>query len=308
MISSSVGRRGVNKPDDVRKVQGLLNDNGVSPRLKADGLSGPRTEAAIEWFQSRIVRLASPDARVDPGGRTWRSLVKRDGRRPEKAAPKPRSPHPEERQEFRKERTKFVDPRVKETAVTSRIIDSLMPFFRGTDVRVISAWLSDGDLFWKVNYHWEYLLWMVEHAEGLSVAPEAKTSLGNIRSMLLAVAPEPSSGYRTSSKIGLPEDKTSVEAMTKRHSVMAQQKREFAGLTRKFELAAKSTRPLEAFHLAAAPVAHPGKTKHSTGYAIDMKGSPSVIKSKCKGLGATLVFNEKSHVHVEFKNGVQGGA
>ncbi len=37
---------------------------------------------------------------------------------------------------------------------------------------------------------------------------------------------------------------------------------------------------------------------------IHIEGDNSAIKSLCKGLGATLVFDEKSHVHVEFKNGL----
>ena len=58
------------------------------------------------------------------------------------------------------------------------------------------------------------------------------------------------------------------------------------------------------FDLAAAPVASPGKSKHGSGYALDIQGDNAAIKSLCSGLGATLVFDEKSHVHVEFKNGV----
>jgi hypothetical protein len=35
-----------------------------------------------------------------------------------------------------------------------------------------------------------------------------------------------------------------------------------------------------------------------------LEGDNGAIKSTCKGHGATLVFDEKSHVHVEFANGV----
>jgi hypothetical protein len=43
---------------------------------------------------------------------------------------------------------------------------------------------------------------------------------------------------------------------------------------------------------------------HSTGYALDIQGDNGAIKSTCKGHGTTLVFDEKSHVHVEFADGV----
>ena len=48
----------------------------------------------------------------------------------------------------------------------------------------------------------------------------------------------------------------------------------------------------------------PGQSKHGSGYALDIEGDNNGIKSLCKGLGATLAFDEKSHVHVEFKNGL----
>jgi hypothetical protein len=73
-ISRSVGRGGVNLPNDVTTVQELLNDNidkikPLSP-LVPDGRIGPATQAAIDQFQKVVVRMAQPDGRVDPGGRT----------------------------------------------------------------------------------------------------------------------------------------------------------------------------------------------------------------------------------------------
>jgi hypothetical protein len=75
-ISASVGRNGVNRPDDVRLVQELLNRRaGASqPLLGVDGLIGPRTVAAIEAFQRNALGMAKPDGRVDPGGRTFAAL------------------------------------------------------------------------------------------------------------------------------------------------------------------------------------------------------------------------------------------
>jgi len=63
-------------------------------------------------------------------------------------------------------------------------------------------------------------------------------------------------------------------------------------------------KPSEAWNLAAAPLARPGSSKHGTGYALDIHGDNALIRSVCSSLGATLVFDEKSHVHVEFKQGV----
>lgn len=70
-LSASVGKGGVNLRPDVQLVQQLLVRAGLAPG-PVDGICGPRTEAAILQFQKRF--LTAPDARVDPGGVTWRKL------------------------------------------------------------------------------------------------------------------------------------------------------------------------------------------------------------------------------------------
>lgn len=70
-ISASVGRNGVNNPQDVVVIQILLNRippeaGGPAEALDADGLYGPKTLAAIERFQT-YHNLGS-DKRIDPGG------------------------------------------------------------------------------------------------------------------------------------------------------------------------------------------------------------------------------------------------
>src|SRR5687767_14435019 len=76
-LTGSVGRGGVNRPDDVRAVQTLLNRYagmlGLRP-LPVDGAVGWRTIAAIRAFQSRI-GFNQPDGRINPGGRTHCALV-----------------------------------------------------------------------------------------------------------------------------------------------------------------------------------------------------------------------------------------
>lgn len=76
-ISSSVGRGGVNRPEDVRTIQRLLNQYIQPPQspLEVDGAIGAKTITAIERFQKDVVKLAQPDGRVDPGGRTFAALA-----------------------------------------------------------------------------------------------------------------------------------------------------------------------------------------------------------------------------------------
>ena len=78
IIRASVGRGGVNRFEDVRVVQELLNKH-TPPRMQpltVDGIVGPKTIAAIEDFQRRVLSMIHPDGRVDPDGPTLRALCR----------------------------------------------------------------------------------------------------------------------------------------------------------------------------------------------------------------------------------------
>jgi peptidoglycan hydrolase-like protein with peptidoglycan-binding domain len=297
-IKGSVGQNGENLETDVHVIQQLLNRQDLTPlpALQEDGLCGPATIKAIRHFQARALGIQSPDGRVDPGGRTLRRL---------NSGPTDRGTgsNPETRQADRAMRAERVDPRVKETPVTTRIIDALVPRFGNIRAKIIGGYLSDSDQFWKVNYHWEYLLQMVVHSLTLPIEDADAKELRNIRSNLLACKPDPDSGY-TSSPVGKPEDRSTYDQAIQRYNVVRSMKEAFVKVTNRADLKSKSNRSPTMFDLAGAPVAHPGQSKHGTGYALDIEGDNSAIKSLCKGLGATLIFDEKSHVHVEFKNGL----
>ena len=252
-------------------------------------------------FDCRYLGQSSPDGRVNPDGRTIRKLNSSNTR-----STGGTGESPETRKANRDARTKHVDPRVKETGTTARIIDDLVPRnLRNVRARIIAGHLSDSDQFWKVNYHWEYLLQMLDHCLTLSIENNVKRDLQGVRSALVGCKPDPPSGY-TSGPVGKPEDRSSVEDAHKRHKVLASSKRSFAKITDSAALKSKSEKSGQSFDLAAAPVAPPGTSRHGTGYALDIEGDNSAIKNLCNRLGATLVFDEKSHVHVEFKNGVSG--
>ena len=297
-ITRSVGQNGDNVEDDVRLVQQLLNRRNLAPlrKLQEDGRSGSLTIEAIRQFQARFLGIQSPSGRVEPESRSFRQLSNSGSERGT-------GENTETRKADRQARSERVDPRVKETSLTARIIDDLVPHFVDVRAKVIAGFLSDADQFWKVNYHWEYLLQMVEHCLTLPLKDDEKKDLNGIRSTLMGCKPDPTSGY-TTSPIGKPEDRTSVEDARQRHKTLSSAKQIFGKLTDSAQLKKKSKKGDHSFDLAAAPVAPPGTSKHGSGYALDIEGDNAAIKSLCKGLGATLVFDEKSHVHVEFKNGV----
>lgn len=78
-LHASVGNNGRNEHDDVLVVQKLLNKNAhiveSIGRVPEDGTLDETTRRAILAFQRDIVRLSSPDGRVDPNGRTFRVLT-----------------------------------------------------------------------------------------------------------------------------------------------------------------------------------------------------------------------------------------
>ena len=81
-IGASVGKGGTNELADVLVVQHLLNAWLAATGQRAlptDGDSGPRTIAAIEAYQARVLGAAKPDGRIDPGGRTWDALAAGQG-------------------------------------------------------------------------------------------------------------------------------------------------------------------------------------------------------------------------------------
>lgn len=76
-ISASVGHGGVNRKADVLTVQTLINLNIgqlVPLKMVQMGACGPDTIAAIRDFQRRVLKMANPDGRVDPNGKTLAKL------------------------------------------------------------------------------------------------------------------------------------------------------------------------------------------------------------------------------------------
>jgi hypothetical protein len=80
-LRASVGRGGVNHPEDVRLVQELLNHSLpplLSP-LSVDGRVGEKTIEAIKTFQKEVVKLRRPDGLVSLDGRTFAALASSNG-------------------------------------------------------------------------------------------------------------------------------------------------------------------------------------------------------------------------------------
>lgn len=78
-IKSSVGKNGKNNVNDVYFVQAILalisEEDMRMPDIDVDGKCGPITIESITKFQRFYVQLRNPDGRVDPNGRSEKTLV-----------------------------------------------------------------------------------------------------------------------------------------------------------------------------------------------------------------------------------------
>lgn len=72
MLNSSVGSNGVNKSDDVKTVQHIINLRSdlrkTLPKLVVDGRFGTKTQSGIDRIQSHFMK--KPDGCIDPYGAT----------------------------------------------------------------------------------------------------------------------------------------------------------------------------------------------------------------------------------------------
>jgi hypothetical protein len=197
----------------------------------------------------------------------------------------------------------FVRPAVKfkDEPNTRKLLEEIMPYFPKACV-CIGGYLDDDDQFWKVNYHWELLTTMLRKAIALGVrASEAQLLL----KPMLENPPNPATGYTVSQSFSEPHDSSSCAQIRRRWSAMNKVKRAFAEIVKKEGLAAKYP-PSEFWTIAVAHIMPPARSKHGNGYAVDIWGHNlnKQIVEIATGLGATMTYDESSHVHVEFKQGV----
>jgi hypothetical protein len=76
-ISGKVGRGASNSSSDVKTVQTLLNkftSQASFSKLKEDGVFGPKTEAALQAFQRKVMNASSPKKVIEPGGDVLKHL------------------------------------------------------------------------------------------------------------------------------------------------------------------------------------------------------------------------------------------
>jgi hypothetical protein len=181
------------------------------------------------------------------------------------------------------------------------------PHYNAGD-HAIGGFLSSGQQFWKVNYHWELVVWVCDTAAPL-VDEDHQASFTSIATTLRGHTPDPASGYLDDTAMAL-VDASTQEQFDARFVALKQAKHDLAAaITASGAQAKVKGAKADRFVLAVQNVLAPGSNnKHGQGFALDIRGDNARIAETSKALGATTTYDEKFHVHVEFKAGVSAPA
>ncbi|HSR97524.1 MAG TPA: hypothetical protein VLM79_10760 [Kofleriaceae bacterium] len=201
-------------------------------------------------------------------------------------------------------RATFVGSMVGENAKTTQILDTIWPYFHKDD-QVIAGYMTDVQLIWKVNFHWDEILWTCDKVAKMDVSEDTRTQLADLASGLMAFAPDPGKGAYLPGPAGTPVDKTTPAAFDARYNAVKAAKPKLhaildaAGIFAKYP---KTSEPGRSFQNACDFLRPPTTSKHGEGYALDLKGDEDRIVATATKVGMTGKDKE-AYTHVEFANG-----
>ena len=197
-------------------------------------------------------------------------------------------------------RNSFVGSSVKENSIAQMVINKIYPYFP-KNCKVISAWLSTSDLYWKVNYHWDALRTWLEYAKDNDLmSDEEKKKLGAMYKTLMSNAPSKTGHYKID-KLGEPEDTSPESKTVSRCQILNAVKRELKSYMAKQGFTSRKLKFMDLLKYSVEPVSPPAKSNHSTGWALDIAGPDlnEVIRIATM-LGASKIIKEYPHCHCEF--------
>jgi peptidoglycan hydrolase-like protein with peptidoglycan-binding domain len=279
------------KGSEVKNLQKLLNSSlRPSPKLKENGEFDSDTEEAVKKFQKQS-RLKQDGI---AGKDTMAALDGESNGKPAKSgeAQKPADAHTS--------RNSFVGPEVKENPVSKGIIDKIYPYFP-KDYTVISAHLTESDVYWKVNYHWDWMrVWLEYAKDHAEMNDEEKKQLNVYYTTLMSNKPS-KTGHVKLNKIGKPEDTSSLSTIKKRCGMLQKLKRELKSYASKRQFLKKKMKKKDMLKFAYNKLAMPDKSNHIYGWALDIAGNVADVARIATQLGATRTIEEFPHCHCEFE-------
>jgi peptidoglycan hydrolase-like protein with peptidoglycan-binding domain len=279
----------------VKEIQKPLNKTlKPSPGLDEDGQFGDLTHNAVVKLQTG--KGLKPDGVVGPDTMALLEGSPAPAAAAGGAASPPADAHTS--------RASFVDSRVKENAVATKIIDQIYRFFP-KNYKVISAYLSTSDLYWKVNYHWDALRTWLEYAKDRpEMSAEERQQLNEFYRTLMSNAPSRQGHYKID-KIGEPEDSSPPTKIEQRCKTLQKMKLELKRYAQSQGFNSRNLRHKEVLRYALNPLALPKKSNHVHGWALDIAGGTAGAAEIATKLGATLAYPEETHCHCEFAGGVK---
>jgi len=201
-------------------------------------------------------------------------------------------------------RNSFVAAQVKELPITTKIINQIFPYFP-RKYKVISGWLSAGDLYWKVNYHWDAMrVWLEYAKDNDQMSEDEQKKLNDIYKVLMSNPPSQTGHFKVN-KIGEPADSSSESKIEQRCTTLQKIKADLTSYSQKQKFLDKNMAQKNVLQYALNPLALPKQSNHVYGWALDIAGDIPGAATIAKSLGATLAFKEFTHCHCEFKNGVK---
>jgi hypothetical protein len=278
------------KPDHfpVEQTMSQLRAFYESVVQKFEGIAGPTTGT---------VATADPDDTVDLG-------TCEPADEPASAGDAPAGPPPGAPADGHTSRNSFVKSEVKENSVATAIIDKIYPYFP-TKYQCISAYLSKDDLYWKVNYHWDAMRVWLEYAKGhAEMDADEQKQLADYYTSLMSNQPSTLGHYKVN-KIGEPADTSDEATIEKRCGTLQTLKKALDAYSAQHKFHDKNMEQKELLKYALNPLAMPKKSNHIHGWALDIAGDIQGAAAIATKLGATLAFQEMTHCHCEFENGVR---
>jgi hypothetical protein len=199
-------------------------------------------------------------------------------------------------------RSSFVGSKVRLDSMSTSIIDKIYPYFP-KKYTVISAYLSEGQCYWKINWHWDLMRTWLEYAKDHKLmSAQEQVELNDMHKKLMSNKPSKLGHYKIDT-IGEPDDDSPLSKIVQRHAILKGIKKELMAYSEKQGFTSRKLQNMEQLKMAVQPVALPTESNHPKGWAIDIAGNVSDIAKIAKSLGATLAFQEHPHCHCEWRGG-----
>jgi hypothetical protein len=137
-----------------------------------------------------------------------------------------------------------------------------------------------------------------------AMSAEEQADLTDIYRRLMTNAPS-ELGHFELNKIGQPEDTSNEDQIEHRCRALQELKTELMAYAAKQGFANRKLSLKKVLQYALNPLKAPSESNHIHGWALDIAGDTHAAATIARSLGATLVYEDLTHCHCEFREGVK---